>query len=249
MSGPTNILSILNNDDNPAFAVRKPFTSPATSTGTYKHPVQQSAPYEPRYEFSSPSLASQRYAPSMSTAVAQSTGYTRPNPETRLPPPSSYSGSLTQHLPPRRPSIRSSRDLAPPIEPSSRVLYNSSTETTTTAAPPRVTKNKYPCPYAVSHACTATFTTSGHAARHGKKHTGEKSVHCPICNKAFTRKDNMKQHRRTHRSHPDDPVSPRDGKKTWQAGTDITHRASTQSQSQSDTDDSSRVERRVIRSC
>ena len=60
-------------------------------------------------------------------------------------------------------------------------------------------KNKYPCPYASSHNCLATFTTSGHAARHGKKHTGEKGVHCPICNKAFTRKDNMKQHERTHK--------------------------------------------------
>lgn len=61
-------------------------------------------------------------------------------------------------------------------------------------------KNKYPCPYAQSHKCQATFTTSGHAARHGKKHTGEKGVHCPICNKAFTRKDNMKQHERTHKN-------------------------------------------------
>lgn len=60
-------------------------------------------------------------------------------------------------------------------------------------------KNKYPCPYAQSHNCSATFTTSGHAARHGKKHTGEKGVHCPVCNKAFTRKDNMKQHERTHK--------------------------------------------------
>lgn len=60
-------------------------------------------------------------------------------------------------------------------------------------------KNKYPCPYSQSHNCQATFTTSGHAARHGKKHTGEKGVHCPICNKAFTRKDNMKQHERTHK--------------------------------------------------
>jgi len=60
-------------------------------------------------------------------------------------------------------------------------------------------KNKYPCPYAQSHSCSATFTTSGHAARHGKKHTGEKGVHCPVCNKAFTRKDNMKQHERTHK--------------------------------------------------
>jgi Zinc finger, C2H2 type len=62
-----------------------------------------------------------------------------------------------------------------------------------------VKKNKYPCPYASSHHCPATFTTSGHAARHGKKHTGEKGVHCPVCNKAFTRKDNMKQHERTHK--------------------------------------------------
>lgn len=61
-------------------------------------------------------------------------------------------------------------------------------------------KNKYPCPYAMSHNCMATFTTSGHAARHGKKHTGEKGVHCPVCNKAFTRKDNMKQHERTHKN-------------------------------------------------
>lgn len=61
-------------------------------------------------------------------------------------------------------------------------------------------KHKYPCPFAVSRACQSTFTTSGHAARHGKKHTGEKSVHCPTCNKAFARKDNMRQHQRTHRN-------------------------------------------------
>ena len=62
-----------------------------------------------------------------------------------------------------------------------------------------VKKNKYPCPYATSHSCDASFTTSGHAARHGKKHTGEKGVRCPTCDKAFTRKDNMKQHQRTHK--------------------------------------------------
>lgn len=69
----------------------------------------------------------------------------------------------------------------------------------TSSGPPAGKKNKYPCPYSQSHNCSATFTTSGHAARHGKKHTGEKGVHCPICNKAFTRKDNMKQHERTHK--------------------------------------------------
>lgn len=48
--------------------------------------------------------------------------------------------------------------------------------------------------------CTDYFTTSGHAARHAKKHTGKKDAFCPECNKAFTRKDNMEQHRRTHQN-------------------------------------------------
>ena len=61
-------------------------------------------------------------------------------------------------------------------------------------------KNKYPCPHAQRFNCVDTFTTSGHAARHGKKHTGEKNILCPDCSKAFTRKDNMKQHQRTHQS-------------------------------------------------
>ncbi|KAL1966525.1 hypothetical protein VTN77DRAFT_4447 [Rasamsonia byssochlamydoides] len=252
MSGPTTMLSILNNDDNPAFAVRRPFTSPSTtSASTYRHPSQQSAPYEYRYDLSSSFLPS--FGPSQRSvhpfwsiavgqpAPSQSTAHARHHSETtRTPPPSSSSsssyppGGLSPHRPARRSSIRNSRELASPIEPSSsRTLYGSSAE----ATPPRVTKNKYPCPYAVTHACTATFTTSGHAARHGKKHTGEKSVHCPICNKAFTRKDNMKQHRRTHRSHPDDPSSPRDSdRKGWQAGADTAHHRAS-SQSQSDTDD------------
>ncbi len=61
-------------------------------------------------------------------------------------------------------------------------------------------KNQYPCPMAKQLGCTDYFTTSGHAARHAKKHTGKKDAFCPECNKAFTRKDNMEQHRRTHQS-------------------------------------------------
>jgi hypothetical protein len=91
----------------------------------------------------------------------------------------------------------------PTPAPSNNSAATSQTKTspvnTTGAGLPPQKKNKYPCPYAQSHNCTATFTTSGHAARHGKKHTGEKGVHCPVCNKAFTRKDNMKQHERTHK--------------------------------------------------
>ncbi|KAK5134424.1 hypothetical protein LTR08_006471 [Meristemomyces frigidus] len=60
--------------------------------------------------------------------------------------------------------------------------------------------NHYPCPMATAMNCTDFFTTSGHAARHAKKHTGKKDAFCPECNKAFTRKDNMEQHRRTHQS-------------------------------------------------
>lgn len=61
-------------------------------------------------------------------------------------------------------------------------------------------KNQYPCPMAKQVGCTDFFTTSGHAARHAKKHTGKKDALCPECNKAFTRKDNMEQHRRTHQN-------------------------------------------------
>lgn len=59
---------------------------------------------------------------------------------------------------------------------------------------------RYPCRYRDSHACTKSFTTSGHASRHSKIHTAEKAVKCthPGCAKKFTRADNMKQHLETH---------------------------------------------------
>ena len=59
-------------------------------------------------------------------------------------------------------------------------------------------KNQYPCPLSKQYNCSEFFTTSGHAARHAKKHTGKKDAICPECGKGFTRKDNMEQHRRTH---------------------------------------------------
>jgi len=92
------------------------------------------------------------------------------------------------------------------VDPGSRDAHlRSSSEVSspldTQAAPkPAPKKNKYPCPHAQRFHCADTFTTSGHAARHGKKHTGEKNILCPDCSKAFTRKDNMKQHQRTHQS-------------------------------------------------
>lgn len=73
-------------------------------------------------------------------------------------------------------------------------------QSTSASANPRSKKNSYPCPMAKQFNCNDYFTTSGHAARHAKKHTGKKDAFCPECNKAFTRKDNMEQHRRTHQS-------------------------------------------------
>ncbi|KAL8902181.1 MAG: hypothetical protein Q9207_004853 [Kuettlingeria erythrocarpa] len=84
-----------------------------------------------------------------------------------------------------------------PTSQSAGTQTSSASDTVNASTP---IKKKFPCPHATRFDCPDTFTTSGHASRHGKKHTGEKSVICPTCNKAFTRKDNMKQHERTHRN-------------------------------------------------
>lgn len=65
-----------------------------------------------------------------------------------------------------------------------------------TAAPKR-----YPCKFRETYSCYKTFTTSGHASRHAKIHTAEKTVPCswPGCSRRFTRSDNMKQHLETHK--------------------------------------------------
>ncbi|TID21803.1 hypothetical protein E2P81_ATG05072 [Venturia nashicola] len=112
--------------------------------------------------------------------------FTYPAPPSIAPQPSLYQ----QPAPPAPPS---DHDSSRPPQPSS--------STTPTSKPGSGSKkNSYPCPLAKQYACTDYFTTSGHAARHAKKHTGKKDAFCPECNKAFTRKDNMEQHRRTHQN-------------------------------------------------
>jgi hypothetical protein len=46
--------------------------------------------------------------------------------------------------------------------------------------------------------CEKSFTTSGHARRHGRCHSNRKVFICPHqgCNSAFTRRDNCRQHQR-----------------------------------------------------
>lgn len=61
----------------------------------------------------------------------------------------------------------------------------------------------YPCPLASSFRCEQHFSTSGHARRHSRIHTGERGAECPECGQKFSRQDNMQQHRRTHRNGRD----------------------------------------------
>ncbi|KAL8637568.1 MAG: hypothetical protein Q9228_005171 [Teloschistes exilis] len=128
--------------------------------------------------------------------------YPNPEPAMTVPSPPSH---LAQHSSPTAASV-SSPSQSNNERPTSHSAGTQTSNTTTSSASPtdpKRPKKKFPCPHASRFACSDTFTTSGHAARHGKKHTGEKSVICPTCNKAFTRKDNMKQHERTHRPRDD----------------------------------------------
>ncbi|RAL11474.1 C2H2-type zinc finger protein [Aspergillus homomorphus CBS 101889] len=218
-----SFVSILNNDDNPAFTVRSaPGISRQHSASSYS-----SYHYEPQSTTTTPTLTPDfRYhhhtytnSPSASPALARHPFDPVSEPTQPTSPGSSdcsydymsSGASVRSHYHLSRQDPHAYRALSEKqisgssvVEPPSPQPSIGSTSKESMAAKSGVRKNKYPCPFAASHGCTATFTTSGHAARHGKKHTGEKSVHCPICNKAFTRKDNMKQHIRTHRTHSEE---------------------------------------------
>ncbi|KAJ5562026.1 hypothetical protein N7535_003511 [Penicillium sp. DV-2018c] len=212
----TNIVSILNNDDNPSFAVRsapRPSRTqispsyhlnhaehllPPVSGPQYTHPdaaydSPAASPRDTRHPFD-PVTEGQPVSPGSSDGSTYD--YITTQPSAYQPYARQDSRRDPYQFPSRGPST--------PQTPSEARSVTSETTSQNEATRGTGRKNKYPCPYAASHGCSATFTTSGHAARHGKKHTGEKSVHCPICNKSFTRKDNMKQHIRTHRTHSDE---------------------------------------------
>ncbi|KAI9890385.1 MAG: hypothetical protein M1814_004171 [Vezdaea aestivalis] len=73
--------------------------------------------------------------------------------------------------------------------------------------PDKSQKKRHPCGLAAKTGCDKMFTTSGHAARHAKVHTGEKDTPCPDCGKYFARVDNMKQHLKTHKKEGGSLVS------------------------------------------
>lgn len=214
----TSFVSILNNDDNPSFAVRSaPILSRHHSTSSYSYQPEEHRPPVRGYRANacpdspagSPRVMRRPFDPVSEAVRPTSPGSSdcshdyMSNPQLAYHPP--YGRQDVYAYPPTMLPSERRLSMPSPVEPPSP---QTSVGGSRDSAPAKATrKNKYPCPYAASHNCSATFTTSGHAARHGKKHTGEKSVLCPICNKAFTRKDNMKQHIRTHRTHSEESSS------------------------------------------
>lgn len=221
----SGIISILNNDDNPSFAVR-PIKNAKCRPQTVTYTHQQVRQWPSQSGHHQNTRADRVILPHLSPGIYRIdpgmhhySGLSQP-PEHSIyynhqAPTTQVAGTYTptscrnsQYFPIEKLSIgRITHSEIQPGDPPSPPTPLSTSGDTRAAKVSK--KNKYPCPYAVSHSCTATFTTSGHAARHGKKHTGEKSVHCPVCNKAFTRKDNMKQHRRTHRLSISSTASPK----------------------------------------
>lgn len=207
----TSIVSILNNDDNPSFAVRSaprfrrtqtsPFyyleeRPPPVSDPQYSRPNTTSespvaAPRGTRRPLAAVTEAVQPVSPGSSDGSAHD--YTTSQPLAYHQYVRQYSRQEPYRFLARRPAAPRT-----PPEMRSSALETTSSRVGATRGTGR--KIKYPCAYAANYGCAATFTTSSHAARHGKKHTGEKSVQCPICNTPFTRKDNMKQHIRIHRT-------------------------------------------------
>jgi len=179
-------------------------------TSTHYPSMQDSAP-QPYYN-----LSSQQPLPRLNdfdfnaTQSYETNGRTLQPLQTQLQSAAFAENQLSQLSPPafQTPSSVETTAALPPLStttPTSTIKTDPTTPITTSNNAPSsagktpTTKKKYPCPHAARFSCTDTFTTSGHAARHGKKHTGEKNILCPTCNKAFTRKDNMKQHERTHK--------------------------------------------------
>ncbi|KAK3311330.1 uncharacterized protein B0T15DRAFT_71336 [Chaetomium strumarium] len=144
--------------------------SDSYDSGTSLEPI---SPMTPMYE---PAM---RYAPSIGTA--------------RSPFDEQFPDGLIFAGMKRRPST---------LSDSHRSLSYEDDSSATTPTSERAEKGgrRYPCRFRDTHGCDKTFTTSGHASRHSKIHTSEKSIPCSFqgCLKKFTRTDNMKQHLETH---------------------------------------------------
>ena len=195
-------LPLLSVRSNIASSTSTPVMSPSTpdlirSQSTDSAPGQSPSPMTPNFHTYPFLLDSRRSGSPFSMSSTSSGAHKYKEPYLAYPPLSST----------QLPSYQSaSSGVVPlPVESSasslsSLPLSDEQQESQSVQKPSSGKKNSYPCPLAKQLGCTDLFTTSGHAARHAKKHTGKKDALCPECNKAFTRKDNMEQHRRTHRT-------------------------------------------------
>ena len=188
LSPQTPQLSRVNSSDSRHFATPSPLTPSFNSfEGGQDAPPQQSQ--KQYYYIHSHSFAKMEhqnaamYPPIPGVTRAMSSAYP-------LPPQMAPQKMQAQ---PQQQVFRSSNSMQ--SEPSGVSAISTASNAKATSK-----KKHYPCPMAKQISCTDFFTTSGHAARHAKKHTSKKGVFCPECYKAFTRKDNMEQHRRTHQN-------------------------------------------------
>ncbi|KAF2094589.1 hypothetical protein NA57DRAFT_80389 [Rhizodiscina lignyota] len=150
------------------------------------------APFPPQQQLPSPLFSQKSFFPQL-PKDAQAMAY----------PPMPQPGSAFAYPPPPVPAPAQQQAYMPataPVPAPAPASPSKSESKAGSAGKPASKKNHYPCPMAKQYNCPDYFTTSGHAARHAKKHTGRKDAVCPECNKAFTRKDNMEQHRRTHQN-------------------------------------------------
>ena len=171
------------------------------STNGHAYPSMQDPTPQPYYNLSSQQVLPRMTDFDLDDAYNQQRTTLQPL-QTQLS--NTYSTDTISQMSPQTIASTSTTASLPPISSAPSIKTDPTTPITTSAAAPSsnktpVAKKKYPCPHKDRFGCTDQFTTSGHAARHGKKHTGEKNILCPTCNKAFTRKDNMKQHERTHK--------------------------------------------------
>ena len=194
-------------------------STPSPMTPSYPFdPLDQSKNPTPYYAYHRPPLNNHNYPAMPQQHDVSSQPYYhlpahRMNPELDMENIYSHGRNALQPLQTRLPYANSEPPLiSPPTSLPTPSIPHSASSTPATSTPTSSTskpvKKKYPCPHATRYSCHDTFTTSGHAARHGKKHTGEKNILCPTCHKAFTRKDNMKQHERTHKSTRHEASSP-----------------------------------------
>ncbi|KAK4506688.1 hypothetical protein PRZ48_000421 [Zasmidium cellare] len=188
LSPQTPILSRSSSSDSRAFASPSPLTP---SFNSFEQAAQAKHHHHQQYY-----LSHQHHYAKMDD---QSASMYPPIPDATGVMPSAYPIPQLPPQPVQQQPQAAQQLYHPSASPSSEPSRVStvSAQSNNKAAPK---KNQYPCPMAKQVGCTDFFTTSGHAARHAKKHTGKKDAFCPECNKAFTRKDNMEQHRRTHQN-------------------------------------------------